>query len=421
MKHTFSDKRLVLLVVAFSLSIFFSLPDSFATLTLNSVVFDPSIIISGDEVDVYIQYSPIMLGSTQAKEISNSAYTFVTKLTADDDITNQYVTITRSLGEQVAKTIVGNQIYVEKFRLKVSQEAPSATYRLRLTGQWLKNNQTLSQNSSVVIDLQVKKQGIVLSVANIQTTPSKVRSGDSNIELSVQLANSGEKHAKNVEFRLLPIKGITSAVANSNRVNVGSIQTDTQTTAYFVLDIDKFVEFGEQEIPYMLTYEDSDANTYVKNGTFPLFVHKRPYLIVENVSGQGLTKTTAYVSVTVKNIGQDTADSADIRLVKQSSQPFELDVRTQYLGQLKPQESATVIFPIDVLEQASHTTHKFTAQLRAKGNANDGDDSIYTFTDSISLPVVGDTVNPYPVIALVGAVIVASLFLIQHKIKQKKN
>jgi hypothetical protein len=399
----------------------FSMQSGFSTLTLNSVVFDPTIITSGDNVDVYIQYSPVMIGSTQSKEISNSAYTFVTKLVADDDITQQYVSITRSVGEQVAKTIVGNQIYVEKFQVKVSQQAPTGTYHLRLIGQWFKNNQSLSQNSSIVIEMNVKKQGIVLSVANIQTNPSKIRSGDSNVELAIQLTNSGEKIAKNVEFKLHSLQGITSAVANSNRVNVGTIKPNTQTVANIVLDFDKLLLAGEKNIPYTITYEDTDANMYVVNGSFPLYINKRPYLVVENVSGQGLTKTTSYLTVTVKNIGQDTADSADIRLVKQSSQPFELDVRTQYLGQLKPQETATVIFPVDVLAEASHTTHKFTVQLRAKGNANDGDESIYTFTDAVWLPVVGDKPNYYPSIALVGAVIVGLFLAIRSIMKKQKR
>lgn len=389
-----------------------------AILTLNSVVFDPQIIASGDTVDILIQYGADSRASSNSIEASNSQYTFLAKLVADDDLTKDYTIITKSVGQDVARTIIGGQIYAQKFGVKVLDNAPAGTYQYKLIGQWYKNGVAFSDFESVPIYMQVKKEGIVLSVANIQTSPAKIRSGDKDISLQAQIANSGEKLAKNVEITLNLPQGMESSISNNNRVNLGTINAQDQITAHFTLDTDKLLASGVHDVDYTITYQDTDSNKYAKMSTFPINIHKRPYLIVTNVSGYGLAASKATLSVTVKNIGEDTADSSDIRLVKQSSQPFEMDVRTQYLGQLKPNESATAIFTVDVLADATITTHKLTAALRAKGNSNDGDESIYTFTDAISFPVTGKAKNQYPLFAALGLAILIIGVIVARKFKK---
>lgn len=421
---TFNKKHsYVHTLIQFSLLVFFaSIASSIAHagLNLNSVTFDPEIIASGDEVDVVIQYIAQDEESNDFK-IEDPTYTFQARLVADDDISQQHVQITKSTGDEIARVIVGGLVYQQRFRLKLSTQAPAATYQLKLEGQWYKNGVAIGTIQSVKVYMDVKREGITLSLGQLDSSPRKIRAGDKEIQLFAQITNSGEKQAKNIHISLSLPQGIDSSYANSNRLSIGSLASGQSSPITFTIDTDKMLSSGIHTLNMTYQYEDLDGNTYAKNETIPISIHKRPYLIISESHGQGVAGSKGHLNVTVTNIGQDIADASDIRLIKQSSQPFEMDVRTQYLGQLKPGESATAHFEFDVLDEATLSQHKMTAALRSKGNANDGDDSIYTFTDSVSLQVTHRVENPYPLYALYTAIVIGIVIIIVMVLPKNKK
>jgi hypothetical protein len=88
-----------------------------------------------------------------------------------------------------------------------------------------------------------------------------------------------------------------------------------------------------------------------------------------------------------------------------------MDVRSDYLGQLKPNETGTAVFAINAKDDAEIKDHKLSVIIRAKGDSAEGDDNIYTFTDAAMISITGRKPNNYPLYAgvFLAAVIVVAI------------
>jgi hypothetical protein len=388
----------------------FAVPLVHADLKLDSIQFDPPIIASGDHVDIVAQFHDTGSFATQ-NYLGNPSYTYKVTLLQDDSLTRQYVLMEDADGQDLQGIITRGGQYNKRFRIKVNDNAPAGNYGFMLTGQWYKDGVPIDAVQYLRFTMPVKKQGIALSVANVVSNPEKVRSGDKNILLTTTLTNTGEKQAKNVRIKLEYPDGITSSYTNNNDLNVGTIQPMGQQQVQFYVDTARFIKEGLYNIRYDLTYQDTDNNNYESTGSFPFVIKKKPNIVITKSEGSGLAGGDATLRVTVQNQGEETADAVDVRILKQSSQPFNMDVRSDYLGQLKPGESGTAVFAISINDGAEMKDHKLSTIIRASGDSSEGDDNIYTFTDAATLKVTGQTPNRYPLYAgiFLGIVIVVAV------------
>ncbi len=391
----------------------------FAELNLDHIQFDPAIIASGDQVDVVVQFHYTETG-LRNEMIGNPDYDFKTTLEPYDTLTKDYILIQDSEGNDVKTLIYSNQYYSKKFRLKIQDNAPAGNYALKLVGQWYKNGQPYSSQQSANFMMQVKKEGISLSVSNIISDPERIRSGDKNILLNAEIYNSGEKAAKNVKVGLFYPQGITSSYTNNNQLNLGVIESMQKKTLQFYVDTDKYMKSGIYYVNYTLDYQDTDSNNYYTVSSFPVVIKKKPHIVVINSSGFGLAGKNAELKVVLKNIGEEKADAVDVRIIKQSSQPFEMDVRSSYIGQLNPGEEATAIFNLGINQDAEIKIHNLNLAIRAKGDSEEGDSNVYTYSDSASLDVTGKVENNYPTYAAIFAGLVVVFAVIFYAVKKSK-
>jgi len=387
-------------------------------LVLDSVQFDPVIVSSGDTVDVIVQFHDVVKFDDETR-INDNDYKFVVQIMADDTLTQQYITFQDVEGDDLFGSVFSGQYYNKKFRIKVNQNAPAGDYEFKLVGQWYYKGVQEKDSQYVKFKMNVKKEGINLGIANIVSYPERIRSGDKNIMLTAELFNAGEKAAKNVNIILNYPEGISSAYTNNNQLNVGLVEFMDRKEVKFYLDIANDLKEGVYEIEYTLIYQDIDSNEYKKTDFFPIVIEKRPYIQVLNVENVGLAGESAKIKVVLKNIGEETADSVDVRIIKQSSQPFEMDVRSVYLGQMKSGENATAIFNIDINDDAEIKEHKLNIAIRAKGDLEEGDSNIYTYSESVSIDVVGSKANNYPLYAAIflGLVIIGAIIYYSKKRK----
>ena len=116
---------------------------------------------------------------------------------------------------------------------------------------------------------------------------------------------------------------------------------------------------------------------------------KKPNIEVVESHSEGKAGEETKLYVTLQNVGEEKADSVDVRIIKQSSQPFEMDVRSAYIGQLNPGENATAIFDISINRDAEIKAHSLNLAIRSKGDSEEGDSNIYTFSDSAKINVIG--------------------------------
>lgn len=400
-----NKKVLLLPLIVASIFVLFLIPAVHAELKLDNIQFDPAIISSGDSVDIVVQFHDAGSSFTENR-LGNPDYRYQVVLESDASLTDKYVLIEDSAGNDLQGIISRGDYFNKRFRVKVQDNAPAGNYEFKLTGQWYYKGQATNDMQYLRFSLPVKKQGVVLSVANVVSNPEKIRSGDKNILLTTTLVNTGEKLAKNVRIKLSYPDGISSAYTNNNDLNVGSIETMQQHPVQFYIDTDRFIKEGVYDIQYLLTYQDVDNNNYELHGSFQIVIKKKPNIVVVQSVGTGLAGKDMLLKVLVQNKGEETADAVDVRVLKQSSQPFDMDVRSDYLGQLKPGENGTAVFTLSVKDEAEIKDHKLTVVIRAKGDGAEGDDNVYTYTDAAVVSITGKRENNYPMYAGIFLVLV---------------
>jgi hypothetical protein len=389
----------------------FLLPAVHAELSLDSIQFDPAIIASGDRVDIVVQFHDA--GSSQHEvRIGNPAYRFAVQLESDASLTQEYVLIEDREGDDLQGIITKGGYYNKRFTVKIRDDAPAGSYEFKLSGQWYKDGQPIDSAQYLRFTMPVKKQGIVLSVANVVSTPQRIRAGDKQVLLTTSVTNAGEKTADDVRISLTYPQGIASSYTNDNRLTIGTIEPGQTRDVQFYLDTDRRLKEGVYDLGYMLAYQDAENNGYSTTATFPIVIKKRPDVVVTTSEGAGRAGDDIELRVTVQNRGEETADAVDVRILAQSSQPFSMDVRSDYVGRLVPGENATAVFTVSADRAAEIKDHKFTVIVRAKGDAEEGDDNVYTNTDSATVRITGGAQNRWPIYAgalLVVIVIIAAI------------
>ncbi|MCF7871659.1 hypothetical protein K9L97_01370 [Candidatus Woesearchaeota archaeon] len=389
-----------------------------ANLILDSVQFDPPIITSGDQVDLYVQYHDEI--DADDDRTNNPDYEFKVVLDSADTITKEYVTIFDADGDDQANKIIAGAYYYKKYRLKINQNAPAGTYQFKLSGQWYYKGNPENTVRERTFLMTVKKEGIIMNVAQLRTEPAEVRPGDNYVKIVSVIENSGEKSAKSIEVNLELPPDITASYTDNNRQYIGILAPGESKEINFFVDIDNYAKTQIYKVNYNFQYMDLDNNKYEKEQQTPFYVKPRPYLDITKTEGSGLAGTTSNLKIYVKNTGTESAESVDVRIVKQNSQPFNFDVRSDYIGELEPGEEGIAIIPVSITSDAEIKTHDFKVMIRSKGDSDEGDDNIYTYNRRASFEVTGtkpDYTTPIGIAIL--AIIV--LFLISRAIVKNNN
>jgi len=391
---------------------------AFANIELENLYFDPAIIAAGDQVDIVVEYKATHL---EVDRIGNPEYKFEVELQTDDDLSDKYVTIIDKFGDDLKGTVLAGEVYNKVFRIKVANDAPAADYQFKLLGRWYKNDVAERVSKEIDFLVPIKKEGIILNVANLNTNPSQVRPGDKFVEIKTYIENVGQKDSKSVEVILKPNSDlISSSYTDNNRKWVGRLNAGESKEISFFLNIDEDLVANLYELNLDLNYMDLDDNEYEENINVPFLIKDRSYIEVVNFSGSSLAGDMGELRVEVKNTGSQSAESVDVRILKQSSQPFDFDVRSSYIGELESGESGVAIFNFKVSDKAEIKTHDFKLLIRTKGDTDEGDDSIYTYNRRGQFDVTGEAQNNYIIfgLMLLGLVLV---FFIGSKIFSSKK
>lgn len=376
----------------------------FSSLDLRNVQFDPAIVGAGDEVDIIVEYSSSEFeGSSYT---GDTDYTFGVKLVADDDLTKKYVKVLDTFGDDLKGSVLNGVVYNKVFKVKVSPESPKGSYEFKLVGTWYKNGVSTGAKISEKIIMDVKREGIILDVSNILTTPTQVRPGDKFVEVLTNFENVGFKTAKSIKVELsVDSEFIESSYSDNNRIWIGKLGKDEIKSVSFNLNLDDYTPSDVYDLDYKITYLDEDDNSYEKEISVPFLVKPRSFLEVESVSGSGLAGESGELEIVIKNSGSQSAEAVDVRILVEGSQPFEFDVRNSYVGELESGESGKAIFNFDILSKAELKEHDFKLVIRSKGDSDEGDENIYTYSRNAKFDVVGVAPNKFVWIGSVGLVL----------------
>lgn len=389
----------------------------FSSLDLRNVQFDPAIVGAGDEVDIIVEYSSA--GFESSSYTGDTDYTFGVKLLSDDDLTSKYVEVLDTFGDDLKGSVLNGVIYNKVFKVKVLPDAPKGSYEFKLVGIWYKNGVSTGAEISEKIIMDVKREGIILDVSNILTTPTQVRPGDKFVEVLTNFENVGFKTAKSVKVELVVNSSfIESSYSNNNRIWIGKLGKDETKSVSFALNLDDYTESGVYDLMYKISYLDEDDNSYEKEILVPFMVKPRGFLEIESVArNSGLAGDKGFLEVVVKNTGSQSAEAVDVRVLVEGSQPFEFDVRNSYVGELDVGESGKAIFEFDILDKAEIKSHDLKLVLRSKGDSDEGDDNIYTYSRNAKFDVTGVARNDFVLFGGIGLLVLVGVVIVRRFIK----
>ena len=361
-----------------------------ANIEVEGISFDPAIIAAGDEVDITVNFREVIpSGSSTDIKANAPEYTLNVFLEPSDTISEKHIAILDAKGDSNIGHLFSAGVWRKTFRVKVNNDAIPGNYELKFNFQYVKDG--VPEDASFVhkFMLPVKREGIILGIANIITKPTAVRPGDDFVEITTYIENSGSKSAKSIEAKLSIPNGLEHSYSDNNRKWIGMLSPNESKQISFFVNIDEDAASKQYDLDLTLDYADLDNNKNAKEVSFPLLVKEKPNIEVVDVKGTGLAGSGITLEVILKNTGTEDAEAVDARIIKQSSQPFSFDLRSNYVGELQVSETGKAVFTIKIDKDAEQKEHNLKLLIRAKG-----DNNIYTFNRGAIINVNGKKVNP---------------------------
>jgi hypothetical protein len=387
---------------------------------ITDISHSPGIISAGDEVNIslMLQKDDILDDDFDIESRINSS------LEPGSFRSERYIEIVDRQGAYGLETSTSSFMYPEgvwneRYTIKVSQEAPTGTYELIHNLDYISKDSEFTKHDEQSFSIHIDREGPQLTASTESTEPNIPRSGDNYVTDRVRFTNTGEKKLENLVLRPETPEGIEKAFSSDEKFLIGAVNPGDSQTVDLGLDISEDVEPGLQEVVFNAEYEDSDSNVYSENLSTFLRVEGRPDLEVINSSMEMKAGETSQLRVKVENTGEQDAESVTARVIAERSQPFSLEDRSNYIGEIESGQTGEAVMKISADRTAALKQHQVKIQLRANGDSEEGDHSVYTFTEQTAVELTGRTESSLIYVGIAAAVVIAVLGLYRYRKKSK--
>jgi hypothetical protein len=304
------------------------------------------------------------------------------------------------IGPTVAQinTLISWQSKEVLITVHVKEEAQNGIYSIPIACSW--RDFYLDPAKGYVTTNKTKEQlGIsfnvigagVLNIGDITTDPTDIRPGDENVKLTVDIENSGEAAAKDVEAKLLCNAEFKPAWSGTDRSYIGRLNSGDSKEATFHVDVSDNIESNTYTIPMRISYKDTRGREYEAMRSVEILVEPKPDFVIvsfhtepESISaGDNAVK----LHVKVKNMGSEKAQSVSVRITDEADVPFDYEVKSDYVGTLKVGDAREAVLEFDVKKKAEPKEYPQGIEIRCTGDRDLGDDNVYIFDEQILLAV----------------------------------
>ena len=310
----------------------------------------------------------------------------------------------------------------------VKEEAPNGVYPVPVTCKW-RGYYFDPAKGYVATDTREVQLGIsfnvvgkgVINIGDISTDPTDIRPGDEDVELRAFIENSGEAAAKDVEAKLICDDKFRPAWSGTDRSYIGRLNSGEKGEAIFHIDVADNVEANTYSIPLQIRYKDTKGREYEVMREISILVEPKPefeivsyYTEPANISaGDNDVK----LHVRIRNTGSEKAESVSVRSTGEAEVPFDFDVKSDYVGNLKVDEEWIAVLKFDVDTDASLKAYQQGIEIRCTGDRDLGDYNVYLFDKMIPVSVSSSSSGTFSVpgfevlFALIALFMVFILFL----------
>ncbi|MFB6292041.1 MAG: COG1361 S-layer family protein [Candidatus Nanohaloarchaea archaeon] len=405
--HHFTAK-----IFAGLLALFLVLSPAASTPELDAVSFDPAVVSAGDTVTI----SANMHARDFPDKVWDEDKHLKVVLKPGNRLAREHVTIVENRDESIG-FLYPQGTWNQNFKVDVASDAPTGDYEFELHIQYLENGEPVqiptedgSANITVIEEftMPVDKEGVALTSTVEKTSPKQPRPGDDYVSTSVRVTNSGNKPVEEIELVPETPKNVKPAYSQDEKFFIGRLNPGQSTTIDLGLELDEDLSEGRHTVRLRSTYEDTDSNRYTEELEVPLRVEGRPDLEIDPVVHEMEAGGEKALSIKIRNTGAQDAESVTARIIAERTQPFSLEDRSDYVGEIQAGETAEAVLRVGAERDAALKEHNLKVQLRTTGDSEEGDHSVYTFTEHTKVNLAGRTESPLIYVGVLGAIIVAA-------------
>lgn len=273
----------------------------------------------------------------------------------------------KKLGDWIG-TSNEDEFYILYYKLKVDENALQGKYELTLK----QTSQDISLEREINFDVRVdEKKSPKLIIGQVQTSPSKLIADYDEGLVKVEISNVGDEKAQQVIVNLNVPDGFEESFGYSSRVNIGTIEAGESKFAEFYLDTKEGLAKGNHKTTLNLQYKEDDTNVEndkIKNiqENFSIQIFGRPEYKVTDLQVSKLTPgKSGEIKFKIQNIGSRESDSTSVQIFKDSSQPFNFEDKSDFIGKIDVNDEGEVTFNIDVDKEAEIKEYKLKLQIRS--------------------------------------------------------
>lgn len=363
-----------------------------ATPKLDGVSYDPGFISAGDRVNI----SANLHETDYPDKTWDEDKTLKVVLKPGNRLTREYITIEDDRDESIG-FLYPNGVWNQRYQVKVDSGAPKGMYDLELHVQYLEDGEPIeipggSGNEYTIIkhfSMPVDSEGVDLSSNVLRTDPSVPRSGDNYVETDVRFTNTSNKPVEEIDIRPSTPESIDSSYSRDEKFFINELMEGDSAEKTISFNLEDDLEPGLHIVNLSAIYEDESGNSYSRDLELPLRVEGRPDLELVNSSMEMKAGETSELRVRVKNTGAQDAESVTARVIAERTQPFSLEDRSNYIGEIESGETGEAVMKISSERSATLKDHQIKIQLRANGDSEEGDHSVYTYTEEARVELAG--------------------------------
>lgn len=400
---------------AFKLAITFSIltvsaAAASAAPVLDAVSYDPGFISAGDRVNI----SANIHETNYIDKTWDEDKKLKVVLEPGNRLTREYVTIEDDRDESIG-FLYPDGVWNQRYQVKVDSGAPTGMYDFELHVQYLENGQPVKiqtedgrANFTVVrkFSMPVDNEGVDLSSNVLGTQPSVPRPGNDYVETEVRFTNTGNKPVEEVDIRPSTPEGIQPSYSSDEKFYINKLMEGKSAEKTVSFNLDEDLAAGLHLVNLSTEYEDESGNRYRERLELPLRVEGRPDLELVDAGTEMKAGGTSELRLEVKNKGEQDAESVTARIIAERTQPFSLEDRSNYIGEIESGETAEAVMKVSSDRNAALKQHQLKVQFRANGDSEEGDQSVYTFTEEARVELVDRTRSPLIYIGILAALLV---------------
>jgi hypothetical protein len=303
--------------------------------------------------------------------------------------------------------------YILYYKLRVDSDALEHDYKIKLRSKDNDNSPWSTQEYTIRVGKSFQPKFVL---GDVNSNPRRLVADIDDVELLIDIENIGDGDAELVTVEIELPKGFDASYSYSIRKNLGTILAGEGKSASFYFDIDDSIKGGSYEAYAKINYKDKNDkdNEYRQSRiSFLINVLDKPQFEINKIEflpneiSAGLSEVV--MKIDLQNIGGKDAESISVRAFKESSQPFEFDQNSDYIGKISSSEKGEAVLKFSVDKEAVPKNYNLDLEIRYIYN-----NEVFVQRKSITIPVENglekSSGNYRSIIIIIIVGIIAGLF-----------